>query len=281
MKRFIFKDNSALSDFSYQLENYHGDTVTIDYTLSEDYLYVGAELPFNSLFFDLSTANTASADINIEYWTGTEWVSMVNIIDETKTGGASFGKSGHVTWTTDKQEVWHREDTVRSNGTEQITGLGNITIYDLYWMRISFKASLDVGTALNFVGYAFCSSEDVEAEYRLLSKSSFKTSYEAGKTDWEKEIIIASRLLVEDLIDKNSIILGEQLLDRRKFKDACVSKVAEIVFTNLGDDYTDDAEKAKREYKNRLDKKNYRADLNGNARIDKREMGVTTGGLYR
>ena len=281
MKRFYFSDNGTLNDFSYQLKNYHGDNVTFNYTLSQDYLYIGAELPFNSLFFDMSTANASAASVTIEYWTGTQWVSMVDIIDETISGGASLGKSGHITWTTDKQEVWLREDTVNSNGTENITGLGTVTVYDLYWMRISFSATLDVGTALNFVGYSFCSSSDVDSEHRLLAKSSLKTAYKAGKTDWEEEIVTASRLLVEDLIDKNSITMGEQLLQRRKFKDACVSKVAQMVYENLGDDYIDNAERSRAEYNKRIDKKNYGADFNLNARLDDSEKGVTSGGLSR
>ena len=197
MKRFIFSDNGTLIDYSTQVENYHADTATINYTLGEDYIYIGSELPFNSLFFDVSTANAVSSSMSIEYWTSSTWESMVDVLDETLVSGASLGKSGHVTWTPDKQEIWQKEDTVKSNGTEEITGLGDVTVYDLYWIRISFSASLDVATALNWIGPIFCSSADVDREYRLLSKSAFKTSYEAGKTDWEREIILASGLLVE------------------------------------------------------------------------------------
>lgn len=281
MKKFIFSDNGTLSDLSYKVEDYHANTVTIDYTTSADYLYVGSEFAFNSLFFDLSTANTASAVMTIEHWDGSSWEAMVDLVDETSTGGASWGQSGHVTWTPNKQKVWQKNDTVKSNGSVEITGLGDVTIYDLYWLRISFDATLDVGTALNWIGPKFCNTNDVDGEYRLLSKSAFKTSYESGKTDWEKEIVLASRLIVEDLKAKESIYSGDQLLERRVFKDVCVSKVAELVFTNLGDDYVDDATRARNEYKSRLNKKNYKADKNNDGRLDKQELGVSTGGLYR
>lgn len=281
MKKFIFSDNGTLNDYSYKVEDYHANTVTIDYTSAQDYIFIGSELAFNSLFFDLSTANTASTAVTVEHWDGSSWEEMVDVIDETSLSGASFGQSGYITWTPNKQKVWQKNDTVKSNGSVEITGLGDVTIYDLYWIRISFSNTLDIGTTLNWIGPKFCKSNDVDGEYRLLAKSAFKTSYESGKTDWEKEIILASRLLIEDLKSKEAIVDGDQLLERRLFKDACVSKVAEIVFTNLGDDYVDDAKRAQTEYKSRLNKKNYKADKNNNARLDKQELGVSTGGLYR
>ena len=281
MKKFIFSDNATLNDYSAKVENYHANNVTIDYTLSQDYLFIGSELPFNSLFFDLSTANTTSANVVIEYWTGTAWLAMVEILDETSLSGASFGQSGHMTWSPDRYDSWSAEDTVNSNGVERITGLGNVTVYDLYWIRVSFSATLDVGTAVNWIGPKFCTSADVESEFKLLSKTAFKSAYESGKTEWEEEIVTASRLIVEDLIDQGSIFSGDQLLERRKLKDVCVSRVAQVVFTNLGDDYTDDADRARIEYKSRLSKKNYKADKNNNALLDKQELGVQTGGLFR
>ena len=121
----------------------------------------------------------------------------------------------------------------------------------------------------------------MQGEYRLFGRSGFITAYETGKTDWEKEIVLATRLVIEVLIDKGSIMSGDQLLDRRKMRDATVSKTAEIIFTNLGDDYEDDRVKARNEFKSRMNKKNYKADLNANARLDENEKGVVTGVLFR
>ena len=281
MKKFIFSDNGTLIDKSVEVEDYHSGSIVMDYTTSADDVYIGSELPFNSLFFDIASANAVAAVPTISYWDGSTWQSMVEVLDETSSGGASLAQSGHITWVTDKNYSWVSEDTVGSNGNEKITGLGNATVYDLFWIKIEFNATLTNTTEINFIGPKFCEDADVTGEHTMFGVTAFKSNYESGKTDWEKEIILASRLLVEDLIDKATIVSGDQLLRRRKLRDACVSKVAELVYSNLGDDYENDATKARNEYSKRLNKKNYGADKNSNARLDKKEMGVMTGGLYR
>lgn len=277
MKRFYHDNNGTLTEYSTQLENYHSDAATLDIVAIEDAIYIGSELPFNSLYFDLSTPNDQNSMPTVRYWDGGEWVAMVDLIDETN----GMFNSGYMTWVTDKSENWAKEDTVYPNGNEQIAGLGNITVYDLYWIKITFSGDLNPSTALNWVGPKFCTDADLEGEFVLFGKSGFKSAYEAGKTDWEREIVLASRLVVEELIDKGSIISGDQLLERRKLRDACVSKTAELIFTAMGDDYEDDRVKARSEFKSRINKKNYKADLNANARLDDSEKGMVTGVLYR
>lgn len=277
MKRFIHSDNGTLKDYSTELKNYHSGSAVIDYTVTADAIYIGSELPFNSLFFDISVANDQAATPTVQYWDGGNWRSMVEVIDETN----GLFNSGHITWTTNKSHNWANEDTVYPSGTEQITGLGNVTIYNLYWLKITFNVTLKATTALNWIGPKFCDDNDVTGEFTLFSKSGFLTAYESGKTSWEREIILASNLIIEKLIDKDIIISGDQLLERSKLRDACVSKVAELIFNNLGDDYEDDRKKARAEYDERMNKKNFRADINQNARIDEQEMGVMVGGLYR
>lgn len=281
MKRIFFDNNGTLSDFSTELENYHNGTALIDYTLSQDAIYIGSELPLNSLFLDVSSVNSIAAAPTLSYWDGQQWREMVEVIDETATNGVALAKSGHLTWTTDKQYGWTAEDTVKQDDTEQITGLGSVTVYDLYWLKITYSASVTNTTELSFVGPKFCEQADLKGEYAMLGNSTFISNYESGKTTFDREIVLASRIIIEDLIDMAVIQNGDQLLDRRKLRYACVSKVAEIVFNNLGDDYENDTKKAKSEYKQRISKKNYKADFNANARLDEQEKRITTGGLYR
>jgi hypothetical protein len=282
MKRFIFSDNGTLKDKTINLEKYHSDSEVIDYVTSNDAIYIGSELPFNSLFFDVAVSNTTSGNISIKYWDATTWRSMVETFDETEVGGIPFSTSGHITWVPDRNYLWAQSNTTYPSGTEQITGLGNITIYDLYWIKIEYDATLDNTLELNWIGPKFCHDNDLTGEYTLFSNSTFKSNYLTGKTDWENEIIIASRIMIEDIINKGVISGAGQLLKRRKLRDACVSKTAQLIFKNLGDDYKDDAERAWKEYKDRLSMSNYGADLNNNATFDTSvELGVKTGVLFR
>ena len=217
----------------------------------------------------------------VSYWDGTDFEPMVDLIDETAVSGVTLAQSGYMTWTTNKNQGWAKEDTVDTDGSEQITGMGSATVYDMYCLKITFSASLSATTALNWVGPKFCEDADLEGEHPLFGRSTFKPNYESGKTSWEKEIILASRLIVKDIIKKQSITSGDQLLERRWLLDACVSKCAEIIYNSLGDDYTDDRDNARLEYKHRVSLPNYKADLNKNARLEASEKGVRTGGIYR
>jgi hypothetical protein len=277
MKRIYHDNNGILAELSTELENYHTGTATIDIVSADDAIFIGSELPFNSLYFDVSSANDQTSTPTVSYWDGGAWVPMVDLIDETN----GLFVSGHMTWVTDKSKIWAKEDTVYHSGGEQITDLGDVTVYDLYWLKITYSADLNASTTLNWVGTKFCSDNDLEGEYSLFGRSGFITAYESGKTDWEKEIILASRLVVEELIDKGSIVSGDQLLERRKLRDATVSRTAQLIFTSMGDDYEDDRVKARNEFKSRMNKKNYKADLNANARLDESEKGMVNGILYR
>jgi hypothetical protein len=196
---------------------------------------------------------------------------MVEIKDET----VGLTQSGYLTWVPSKDETWQAEDT------EEITGLTTLTIYDLYWLKLTMSATLAPSTSIKWIGSKFCSDDDLTNEYTLFANTTFRSNYKSGKTSWENEIILASRLIVDDLEKRRVIEASDQLLIRRRLIDACVSKAAQIIFKNLGDDYKDDAEKAKKEYYERLNKSNYGTDLNNNARVESGEKKAVTGVFYQ
>jgi len=281
MKRFIHSNNGTLVDKSVVLENYHSGSYVIDYVAAEDAIFIGSELPFNSIYTDVSVANDKPSVANVAYWDGSDWRDAVEVIDETVTNGATYSVSGNLTWVPDRNYSWAGDDTVDTSGNETITGLGNVTIYNLYWIKITYSNDFNALTDIDWLGQKFCNTNDVIGEYVLFANTSFMSSYETGKTDWAKEIVLASRILTDDIINKGSIISGDQLLVRRKLRDVCVSKVDEIIFKNLGDDYKDDYTRAANEYKTRISRNNYGADKNRNGMVDPSEQGVQTGVLFR
>jgi len=282
MKRFLFADDGTLTDKTPEVEDYHSGSAVVDVTSSEDAIYIGSRLPFNSLFFDLNVVNTEASVMTVSLWSGNSWEEVAETIDETALAGACLGASGYVTWVPKKTESWVMEDTVGSTGNESVDGLGSVEIYDLYWLKLTFSADLTALTEIGWLGPKFCTDADLVGEYTLFGNSTFRANYESGKTDWEKEIILASRLMISDIENKGEIISGDQLLQRRKLLDACVSQTAMVIFKNLGDDYKDDALRAGKEYYARLNKNNYGADKNNNARLDVGEAkGVSTGVFYK
>ncbi len=276
--RVIFSDNGTLNDLSVNLNNYHSGTGAVGFVAADDYLYIGSRYPFNSFYIAFGTANTQTSTLSISYWDGNQWRSAVDVIDQTD----GFKQDGLITFVPDKgQSGWSREDTVNRSGTEQVTGLGDVTIYDQFWLRLSLSADLDAGTTIKWIMYKFIVDDDLYSEYPIFNSSTLKDAYESGKTDWEEQIIVSSKIVVDELIKRGIIDSGNQLLDYKKIESPTVPKVAEIIFNGLGDDYDDDRIKARKNFDNRISNKVFSVDLNNNATLDNKELGVRSGHFWR
>lgn len=271
--RIIYSDNGTLKDYSPQFNSYHSDSV--DLTLkTTDYLYIGSRLPFNHVYLKLEENDANDLSLSVEYWDGDIWRSCVEVIDETE----GLKHSGHIQFTPNRRYNWAWEPT--NEDGSQITGLTDVVIYDLYWMRISVSAESEL-TSFNWIGNVFCEDEDIYPEFPNLEKANTKQAYKVGKLNWEEQRVRASQVLINDLIAKNVIQEKGQILDWRLFTTACVSKTAEIIFSAFGDDYIDNRDAARGEYKLRLSNMNYRADINKNAIEDKKEQSFKAGFLSR
>jgi hypothetical protein len=270
-KRILYSDNSVLYDWSVNLDNYHSGTHSATFVALEDAIYIGSRLPFNHLYFKLdgSNVNSNASVMTVSYWDSGEFREAVDLIDETSVGGATLAQSGFVTWSSDKDYGWIREDT--NYGGNSVTGLTTVEIYDLYWCKITVSANLTAGVSFSWVGQKFSNDNDLGAEYPSLVRSAFIAAYETGKTDWEEQHMVVAELVVDDLIDMGLILEGDQILKRDDLKSSSVSRVAQMIFTGMGDDYSKNRELAANEYKSRLNKVMPRVDLNLNARIDVNE----------
>jgi hypothetical protein len=273
-RRFIYADNGTLTDYSVQLQDYHAGSSTFTLVAAEDAIYIGSRLPFNHLFFKVGTANSNVASMNILYWSGTEFTSVVDSIDETASSGVTLAQSGFVTWTPNKNTSWQREDS------EDITELSSIVVYERYWLKITFSADLSADVALSWCGQKFSNDHELGSEYSDLDRSEMKAAFESGKTDWEEQHVRAAQIIVQDLINDGLIIEKEQILQREDFRLASVSKCAEIIYGGMGDDYKDDKKAARDEYRVRIGKVFPKIDKDRNGREDDYER-VTQGSLYR
>ena len=159
--RYIKDKNGTLTDLTREIFDYDNGTATINLEVTTDYLYIGQILPFNHLYFKVGVVNDQTATLSLDYWDGTSWRAMVDVIDETSSSGVTLAKSGHISWVPSKNYVWHYDDTTTSGGVEQITGLGDVTIYDMYWVRIKTSANLKAETTLTWAGNLFSTDTDL------------------------------------------------------------------------------------------------------------------------
>lgn len=275
--RVFYSDNGTLTDYTTGLGKYRSGAETIaGFIAAEDYLYIGNVAPFNHFYIKLgATANTTTTTMSIEYWGGREWESTVEIIDETD----GLQQSGFVTFVPDRNEGWHQEDTSGSGST--ITGLTSIVVYDLYWARIKLSADMDPNVILSWIGQKFSNDDDMNAEYVDLNRSDMKTAYEAGKTDWEEQHVRAAEVIIKELISSNIVWSKNQVLERQTFMLPSVSKCAEIIYSGFGDDYADQKETSRKEYKSRLNLGIYNTDINKDGKLDEKEMRAQQGFFSR
>ena len=126
--RVIYSKNGTLSDLSNTLSEFISSSATLDFETSTDYLYLGSDLPFNNRYLYVSTANDQAAILSIEYWTGTAWKAVEDVIDETSVSGVSLAQSGTISWQMPLYETsWNYDDTSRMTSTE----LSTLNIYNL------------------------------------------------------------------------------------------------------------------------------------------------------
>jgi len=280
-RRILFSDNGTLIDESVDLNNYHSGDMTFSFVSADDALYIGSDLPFNHLFIKLTSGsvNAETSTMIVQYWDDDQWRNTVELIDETASGGATLAQDGFITFTPDKDYLWTRESTNYSG--EEITGLTSVTIYDLYWIKITTSADLTADVKIEWIGQKFSNDEDLYSEYPEFNNTNFKAAFESGKSTWEEQHVRAAGLIVQDLFKKGVISGKEQILERDQFMPASVCKVAEIIYNSMGDDYKDQRDAARKEYYSRIGKISFRVDKNNNAIQDETEKSATTGYLER
>jgi hypothetical protein len=275
--RIIYSKNGALQDASLVLNNFYSGTKAFDYIAGQDYIYIGARMPFNHIYIKMGAVVNAviSCAIRVEYFDGVLWRDVVEVIDDTN----QLTKSGVIQFTPNKRYSWTRRST-KDEG-EVVAGLDTITIYDRYWLRISFTQDLTPAVEIDWVGNIFAEDMDLYGEFPEFAKAAFKAGFKLGKLDWFEQHAIAGKLVVDELSNLGVIQDKGQILDWRNFTLAAVSKCAEVIYNSMGDDYLDQRNSAREEFKARVSKRNALTDQNNDAIEQPDEVVNTTGWLSR
>lgn len=271
--RFFHLASSTLVDYSNEVDRYLTENATLTYT-SGDYLFIGQDLPFNHFFVKLATANAQNRTMTVEYWDGDQWRAMVEVLDDT----SGLQASEFVEFTPDRDYLWSRDHT-NYNG-ETITGLTDVVIYDLYWVRISFSGTLDE-VEISWIGNKFSDDLDLYEEHPRLNNSTLKTLFESGKTTWEAQHVKAAEIIIRDLKAQGIIHSPGQILKRQDYKLPSISQVAKLIYQGLGDDFKEDVVEMHNDYKSRLKTPLHKIDIDGDGRLGVAEKFRGQGWLSR
>lgn len=264
--RILFSDNGTTSlDLSNTLDRLEAGTWDMSgFSHAQDHIYMGLDHPINSFYLHLSSADATILDkIQVEYWTNDGWTSVVDAV----VAEGDVANSGWVDFTPNKNNTWKKESS--NDGSQQVTGITDVVIYDKYWLRLSFSSSVQPDSpVMSYLGPKLCGDESFATEYPDLVRSDFKSAYSSGRTDWADIHVRATNIIFEDLKRKGVIYHPGQILRRKEWIYACISKSAQIIYAAMGDDYVDQMNMAKAEYRERFDKTLAIFDLDKDGMVD-------------
>ena len=262
-ERFFYNDDAVLVDRTIEWSNPYSATGAWD---AKSYLYISSFLPFNHRYFDVSTANDKAGTLSVDVWYNDTWTAVVDIVDKTRASGKSFAQSGNIYFTVDALKSWQVEDD-----SSDITELSTTKIYNSYWMRFGYDASVDSATVINYIGYKFCEDADLYTLYPIFNNSGLKTQFKAAKTNWNDQTITASNAIVTELKSRQLIQSKNQVMNSSRYQIPCIHKTAEIIYAGLGSAYRDDKIDALKQYTEAMNVGDFQVDLNADGKLDRVE----------
>lgn len=266
-QRVIWSDNGTLRDITAALSDYRAATQTIGLVAADDKIYIASELPYNSRYFEVSSANAAASTVSVEIWQGSDWQAARDVIDETAASGASMAQSGLISFAMDIDNAgWHCERI--SNAIPALTGT---YIYNMYWARFTWSGNWTGTTALKYIGQLFAADDQVFTCYPDLANTDLMAAWETGKTSWREQAFAASDEIVRDMRRRGVIMRRDQIFDTSLLLDACVHKTAAIVYGGLGSAYAEAYARAVKRYDDAMSLKHFEVDMDANGEVSAAE----------
>jgi len=275
--RVIHKNDTTYTDKSLDNAN---NSVASSYAIVavDDNIFIGKSYPFNNFFALIETANENDSVMSISYSYGSEWKSTVDLLDGTTSGGATVAQSGVVQFSPNKNFTWQIvNDTSDSNNSPAELVSSALTMYNMYWLKISFSSNLSAGTEINRFSYSFTNAQTLLGiDYNI---NSFLTSL--GSTTWDTRIMLASEQVCSILKSRNFIVNSGNVLRIGDVDMITAYKTLSLIYFNLGDDYADKRRDAESQIKKLLNAGRFSFDKNMNAKTDREEVEQYEGGLIR
>ena len=236
--------------------------------LDSDFFYVGFKGKFGARFFDMGTANTNAATLTVEYWDGTTYQPLIDVIDQTN----GMTTSGFISWL--NVEDWHSKEQV------PITSADGNDI-ELFYIRISTDTSFSAGTTLNAVVNMFSDDEAIKPLYpELISDTRFLPP---NRTDFLDQHLEAKNRVVRRLNQKGIIRDESQIININDVSEAAAHAFADIVLSPIA---TSEAlitirDDARRNFESELTRVNLGIDKNRDGKVSTTEERKDSGRLFR
>jgi hypothetical protein len=256
-------------DISVNMADFRNHDYDVNYTAGE-YIHIGTNFPFNNVWVELTkNANHTPGAPVIEVWWANAWHQVVDVID----GTAGMQQSGRISWALDIDKGW---DIERKSAD---VGLPATSIYNRYWLRMSWAAHYD--SKLKFIGQKFSNDASLESLYPDLLQPAILAGFKTGKTNWDDQHFMAAEAIIKDARRRNFILDRGQLFDASVFEEASGHKVAEIVYSAFGAPYVDHASRASKRFQEEMNTRMMVIDANANGHLEPSEITRKSGYMTR
>lgn len=199
---------------------------------SSDFLYVGFPGKFAARHFNFSTLNTNATALTVEYWDGSTWSAVKDLVDETQ----GFTKNGFVSWI--NVGDW--------TAVEQ-TPIDDVK---LFYVRITLSANLSAGTSLQSVLNLFSDDSMLRRYYpELVSDPRYLPP---GRTDFLEQHLAGKDKVVLRLMQRKVINDESQIVDPNEVSAAAMYATVKIILTFIDQD-DEDLARAEKAFSNEID----------------------------
>lgn len=193
--------------------------------LTTDALYLGFHGKFASRYFQVGVVNAVVSALSVEYWDGSAWASVDDLVDQTSVGGATLAQSGFVSWTNKDNWVAHNI-------------AGTDADLKLFWVRLKVSVNLTGTTALKSILNLYSDDSLLRLYFpELISDANYLPS---GKTNFLDQHVAAKDLVVLRLKQRKMINDESQIIDANDVAVAATYAAAKLILQPIA---TSDATK--------------------------------------
>lgn len=235
--------------------------------LTTDFFYIGWRGRFTTRHFNLATANATTSVVTVEFWNGTEWEAVDDLIDGTN----GFKQSGFISWELEAGKNWQKRNISPIDADKE-----------LYWVRLSVGTDLDAGTQLQSVLNLFTDDEFVRIYYPEFIANS-AAWLPPGRTDFMDTHVGAKNLIITRLKQMKLIQDETEVIDVNQVAIAAAHAFAHVLLAPIAvsEDNQGLRDQAKEGLSFELSRTNIHVDSDEDGRIDEQEKRNTHGTLTR
>lgn len=248
--RNITRTIKGSTETTLQTKEANADALAFVLTTS-DYFYVGSQNKFSTRYFYFGTLNTQAGTLVVEYWDGSAWTAVTDLVDQTQ----HFTRNGFVSWVNESDWQKKAQSPVEP---------------ELYWIRFTVGANMSASTSLKAVLNLYCDDTLLKKYYPeiisdtryLPDAGNFLEQYEAAR---EKVVL---RLKADGIIDDES-----QIIDVNEVAVAAAHAAAWIILAPITNRETDPrATYAERDFYSELNRVKLSLDLDKSGIIEDDEI---------